>query len=1077
MDKPSTSLLRTIIAHPLFGNLLLACLYFLTGHIGLALAAAPNFATIVWPASGIALAWVLLFGFRFAAGVALGSFAVNVFEAVRALKLGVFDVNYLVPLSIGLGAAAQASVGAWLIKRYATYPDPLHTPLNVFKILFLGGVLATLLNSTWSVSILYITHAITKELLMQSWFVWWVGDSIGVFVFTPMLLTLGLPQPFFNKTRAFLVSFVSITTFALAALIFILAVELEKRDRLADFKARTQQVIQQLHQRLKEYENFSLFAQGFFAGSEFVTDQEFKRFSVAWLDKHAEIQAVEWAPKILSAQRTVWEEVQSKHFGHPVMIMERGGTQRDLLLVRAQERPFYFPLLYLEPWYDNQVVFGFDTQSNKGSEALLAKITENDRPLLSVPLKLMQTKENGSLLYTPIYENDQPKTFEHLKGLLVVVLKNEKMLAKVYDELVGKSFIIWVKDKGTGQNIYGLAPLSHDQKKLEALGLYSQTSIEFGQRIWTIDIWPSEQKLASYQSWLTWLVLVVGLLSTSLAISYTLISTGHRQSLETAIQEKTQALTKQNRQLSIARQEADKANAAKSLFLANISHEIRTPMSGVLGMTELLRDTHLSVQQQQYLQVIYASGKAMLSIINDILDYSKIEAGKMEVEQIDVDLGEVLLECSSIFYMIAEQKGIDFIVNIEPNAPTLVQTDPTRLKQVLLNLLSNAFKFTNYGQVNLHVYQQNPLDTWIYIQVADTGIGISAEQQQKLFSAFGQADSTTTRQFGGTGLGLSISKQLIELMHGQIIVESALGKGSSFIVALPYVMANQKFREEHRQTSSALKGIRVLLVDDNNDFGRHIVQQAELWGIHIDIVHDGEYVPILLEKAAQTQRAYHVVILNLQQDHMTALALAEQLNQRTALSALKKILVYGADYHPSTEQLEQAKIDTVIQKPHSFMPLRDAILGVIPQDRLNMPDLSSTHGTLMSALAKKHVLLADDYLVNQMVIVAMLQKLQITADVVSNGKEALASYQQHSHNYAAVLMDCEMPEQDGYVTTQMIRAFEQENNLSAVPIIALTAYAKSEQYQHCLEVGMNDFVTKPLTVQTLKTSLLKHIKA
>lgn len=1076
MDKPSTSLLRTIIAHPLFGNLLLACLYFLTGHIGLALAAAPNFATVVWPASGIALAWVLMFGWRFAIGVALGSFVVSSLETAKALELSVFEINHLIPFAIACGAAAQAVLGAWLIKRYANYPNPLDTPVNVFKLLLLGGVIATLLNATWSVSVLYFNQAISQDFVLQSWFVWWVGDSIGVLVFAPMLLALGSDSPFFNKTRAVLVAFVSVTTFALAALIFLLAVQLEHKDRLAEFKAHTQQLMQQLQQRLQEYESFALFAQGFFAGSEFVSQEEFYRFSKSWLQKHNEVQAVEWAPKVLLSQRSQWEKQQSELLKQAVLITERGGTQRDAVLMTARERELYFPILYIEPWQQNQQMLGYDTQSNEGSADLLKHIMSTELPLLSSPLKLIQspTKESGVLLYVPIFQPDVARNINSLKGVLILVLKNEMVLAKVHQELIGKSFLLLVRDQHSKQSIYGIEPSAAELKKVSSLQMYYQGKVSFGQRLWTVDIWPSDQKLASYQSWLTWLVLVVGLLSTSLAVSYTLISTGYRQSLEKAVKRQTDTLVRQNQQLELARQDADKANAAKSLFLANMSHEIRTPMSGVLGMTELLRDTALNMQQQQYLQVIYASGKAMLSIINDILDYSKIEAGKMEVEQIDVDLGEVLLECSSIFYLVAEQKGIDFIVSVEANTPTLVQTDPTRLKQILLNLLSNAFKFTTNGQVSLRIYQRHSQDSWLYIEVADTGIGISAEQKHSLFDAFQQANLSTTRQFGGTGLGLSISKQLAELLHGQIVVESELAKGSRFIVALPYVMATEQFKEQHRQASSLLKGLRVLLVDDNNDFGRHIVQQAELWGIHIDIIHDGEYALLLLKRAVQGQRPYHVVIFNVQQSTISIETLAEQIKQSPELQSLKRILVSRVATQPTAQQLADLAIDAVMQKPHSFMPMRDAILSVIPVEQIDQR-YGALSPTQSSILAKKHILLAEDYMVNQMVIVAMLKKLQITVEVVNNGKEALSAYQQQPHIYALILMDCEMPEQDGYVTTQLIRQFEQQQQLTAIPIVALTAYVKAEQYKHCLEVGMNDFLSKPLTAQTLKACLLKNI--
>lgn len=1064
--------------HPLIGNLLLALAYFMTGHIGLALAAAPSFATIVWPASGIALAWVLLFGWRLLAGVVLGSFLVNVFELAKVLDNSIFAVDWLIPLAVGLGAACQAWAGAWLIKRYVGFPTALDSSLVVLKVLALGGIIATLINATWSVSVLYGAGVISESLVAQSWFIWWIGDSIGVLVFAPVLLVMGLPRPLYRHLRVMIVTLVSASAFVMLALIFLLAVALEQKDRLAEFESRNQQAINQVQQGLQDYENFALFARGFFEGSEVVTASEFQHFVRSWLVKYPEVQVVEWAAKVLLSEREQWQQQQSAIWGKKVEISEKGGTQRDILLINAGQRELYFPLVYLEPWQGNQQMFAFDIQTNTNNTQLLQQVANSGKVALSAPIKLAQLSHHpsASVLYVPVYHPQATaKTWQSVQGFVGLVLKHELLLSQMHQQAVGKSYHIWVKDKATGQTLYGQEPSASTLKKVTDMGMYYRSYLNIGQREWLIDIWPAEKQLASYQSWLTWMVLIISLLSTSLAVSYTLVSTGRRQYLEQTIGEQTQVLLKRNQQLEIARAEADKANIAKSLFLANMSHEIRTPMNGVLGMAELLKDTEMTLQQQQYVQVIYASGKALLSIINDILDYSKTEAGKMDIELIDVDIEEILAESATIFSLVAEQKGLEFLLSVEPHTATTLRTDPTRLKQILLNLLSNAFKFTHEGQIVVRVYSKpQEAHQWLYIDVSDTGIGISPSQQQRLFDVFTQAHSATSRQFGGTGLGLSISKKLAQLMNGQIALQSELGKGATFTLVLPYIAASLEFAQQHQQSLSLLKGLRVLLVDNSYEFGRRMVQQAQLWGMHIDVIHDGEYALLLMRKAQQVYRPYQVLILDSELAHIEALEIAQQVAAEPLLHTVRCILLTSLHHQASKQQLEAANIAWAMTKPHSVMPVRDAILRVIPQAQGNQHQYQPSL-ELPSGFAGKRILLADDYMVNQMVIVAMLEKLQLAVDVASNGKEAFAMYQEQPLAYDVVLMDCEMPEQDGYITTQQIRDFEHQQQLRAVCVIALTAHVQPEQQQHCLEAGMNDFLSKPLAFQTLKNCLLKHL--
>ncbi len=528
-----------------------------------------------------------------------------------------------------------------------------------------------------------------------------------------------------------------------------------------------------------------------------------------------------------------------------------------------------------------------------------------------------------------------------------------------------------------------------------------------------------------------------------------------------------------------AKQAIDQAQTesrAKSMFLATMSHEIRTPMNGVLGMTELLQGTELSPQQQQFVQVIHSSGSALLNIINDILDYSKIEAGKMDIEHIDMDLDQLLLECASIFSLTAEQKRVEFLAFIEPKTPVFIQSDPTRLRQVLLNLLSNAFKFTHRGRVSLRVHTVTiGLQSYLHFEVSDSGIGMTEEQLARLFQAFSQADVSTTRQFGGTGLGLSISKRLVDLMHGKMTVESQVGHGTTFAVAIPFEQASENYVHDHFVPLTALQGQRILFVDDSVEFTQIMTEQAHAWGMLADAVHDGEHALALMRQAYVEHRAYDMVALDMRMPQMSGLEVARKMEESIELLHIKRILLTAMRMPPSRQELAQAGLSLVIQKPTSANVLRDALLKLMgcQEQYRSSNDKRQDIGRVQQLLKGKKLLIAEDNAVNQMVIIGMLKKLGMTAELANDGLEVVSMYTSNALAYDLILMDCEMPELDGYQATQQIRAFEQQHRLRAINIVALTAHAMREQQQLCLKAGMDDYLTKPLAFERLKQMLMQ----
>jgi signal transduction histidine kinase/CheY-like chemotaxis protein len=531
-----------------------------------------------------------------------------------------------------------------------------------------------------------------------------------------------------------------------------------------------------------------------------------------------------------------------------------------------------------------------------------------------------------------------------------------------------------------------------------------------------------------------------------------------------------------------ARQAAIEATAesrAKSEFLSTMSHEIRTPMNGVLGMTELLRDSELAPQQRQYLEVIERSGRALLSIINDILDYSKIEAGKLNIEALDFDLDELCLECASMFTNLAETKQLELLCSVAPGTPTLINGDPTRLRQILLNLLGNAFKFTDSGFVHLRVSLQAPEGIAqakhnLLFEVCDSGIGISPEGQAKLFKAFSQAEQGTTRKYGGSGLGLSICARLAELMGGQIGVHSVAGAGACFWFSIGCRDADASFVSSQVLPFWNLKGCRVLLVDDSPEYLQMLHEQVQHWGMQVQSVPAGAQALALLRSAAARGEGFQIACLDYSMPGMNGLQLAAAIKADPALASVRCLLLSAARDTPGRAELEAAGITLALQKPASAVVLKGAFRQLL--SGLNEPP-RAVHGPLLAVPEGFCVLVAEDNPVNQMVIRGLLGKLGVACELVGNGREAVNRLLAAPGQFSLVLMDCEMPEMDGYQATQAIRELERCQPGPAVRVLALTAHALQEHVERCIAAGMNGHLAKPLSLDSLREALQQHLQA
>lgn len=837
---------------------IIALAYFAAARFGAVLAIPPDFASAVWPAAGIALSAFLLTPARVAIpAVLLGAVIANLYRTT-----GTFTDLSLAPILTGIviatGSTAQAWFGAWLFRRYLKEEQRWGDVGFVLKFCLIIALVSCVVGATVGALTLIANELITLSRLPFNWITWWAGDALGILLVTPMVQVLLAPGSRFSRKRK-LKTFIPLLFILLAVYcLFCKSVAYDEERVTTNLRVEADHLAHTIESRLLIAENKLSAYAALFVASDFVSQEEFTYFSERIMAQDNAFQGVGWTQVLDHSGRIEWESYFKKKGYSDYKFTE---LNSDGSLVAAPERNEYYPVLYIHPLDTNRKAFGLNLAVNPERKKALLLAEKQRQRVATAPITLAQENENNKaiIVYAPVFDRDSPSV---LIGYASGVLRVSGILGNSAER---------AKSAGLRFSIYDITesevPL-FEQENRSSFSAPPLSYIEnFAGRQYRIDISPGNNYQFNVNDWTSYVILTGGFIIAALFQIFALTTTGTIESVTRQVEVRT-------RELKHAVSKANAANTAKSAFLANMSHELRTPLNAISGFIYLTLDSQLTNQQRGFLQKAGLASETLLGLINQTLDYAKIESGKMELEVGEINVRKVAQKMEALFSQLAEEKQLDFHIDVDRTVPDLLIGDHLRIEQIVINLLSNAFKFTSQGSIGLAF---SYVDSKLTVRVSDSGAGIPADKLEHIFLAFGQADASTSRHFGGTGLGLSISKRIATLMGGGILVRSTVDQGSEFFV---YLMLEPGTRERGQNESDAvvpdyrdLNGLNILVVEDvvlNQILMQELLHRQ---GVHTTIAENG----LVAVEAVNNDTSIDMVLMDVQMPVMDGYEATRQI--------------------------------------------------------------------------------------------------------------------------------------------------------------------------------------------------------